>query len=206
MKYLDEDITADVLKAKFSEYGNVFSAVIVKDEKGKSKGFGFVNFDSHEAAKRAMEALNGELLGNIVLHSANFRNCVLLAILLPMLIGGVSFNFPGLGSKKIFVGRAVKKSEPRNNFRQMPGYTYPDCSKESKCLNMFVKNHHESVPAKKLEDPFSGYGTVYSGKQIWNDGVSRRFGYTYYSCPNNTKMALNSLTGMKISKFYCGLQ
>lgn len=63
MKDLDEDITEDVLKAKFSEYGNVFSAVIMKDEKGKSKGFGFVNFDSDEAAKRAMEALNGELLG-----------------------------------------------------------------------------------------------------------------------------------------------
>lgn len=141
-----------------------------------------------------------------MLHSANFRNCVLLAILLPKLIGGLSYDFPGLGSKNIFVGRAVKKSEPRKNFRQMPGYTYPDCSKESKFLNMFVKNHHESVPEKKLEDLFSGYGTVNSGKPIWNDGVSSRFSYTCFSCPNNTKKALNSLAGMKISKFYCGLQ
>ncbi|KAH6800468.1 hypothetical protein C2S52_000932 [Perilla frutescens var. hirtella] len=72
VKNLDEDITAEVLKAKFSEHGKVSNAVIIKDEKGKSKGFGFVYFDSHETAKRAMECLNGELLGskNIVVAKA----------------------------------------------------------------------------------------------------------------------------------------
>lgn len=74
MKNLDEDITEDVLIGRFSKYGKVRNAVIMKDEKGKSKGFGFVNFDSQEAAKRAMRSLNGKLLGNIVLHSPNFTS------------------------------------------------------------------------------------------------------------------------------------
>lgn len=69
VKNIDEDIIADVLKAKFSQYGKVINAVIMRDEKGKSKGFGYVNFDSHEAAKSAMEFLNGEKLGNIQLSS-----------------------------------------------------------------------------------------------------------------------------------------
>ncbi|XP_042052374.1 polyadenylate-binding protein 1-like isoform X2 [Salvia splendens] len=62
VKNIDEDITEDALKAKFSDYGNVVNGVIMKDEKGKSKGFGFINFDSHEGAKRAMVFLNGEKL------------------------------------------------------------------------------------------------------------------------------------------------
>ncbi|KAI3455510.1 hypothetical protein Pfo_012173 [Paulownia fortunei] len=64
VKNLDEGITEDILKDKFSEQGKVISAVIMKDEKGKSKGFGFVNFDSHEVAKKAMEVLNGKLIGS----------------------------------------------------------------------------------------------------------------------------------------------
>ncbi|XP_073317035.1 polyadenylate-binding protein 6-like [Primulina huaijiensis] len=64
VKNLDEDITNDLLKNKFSAFGNICSAVVMKDEKGKSKGFGFVNFGSHEEAKKAMEALNGELFGS----------------------------------------------------------------------------------------------------------------------------------------------
>ncbi|KAG8380042.1 hypothetical protein BUALT_Bualt07G0152400 [Buddleja alternifolia] len=70
VKYIDKSITDDFLRAKFSEYGNVCNAVIVKDEKGKSKGFGFVKFDSHEAAKKAVEALNGQLIGSKYLFVA----------------------------------------------------------------------------------------------------------------------------------------
>ncbi|XP_071685633.1 polyadenylate-binding protein 6-like [Rutidosis leptorrhynchoides] len=63
VKNLDSDFTEDLLKDKFSEYGNVTSAVIMKDADGKSKGFGFVNFDSPDSAKMAIEALNGAIIG-----------------------------------------------------------------------------------------------------------------------------------------------
>ncbi|PIN17097.1 Polyadenylate-binding protein (RRM superfamily) [Handroanthus impetiginosus] len=70
---LDESITEDLLKDKFSEHGNVSSAFVMKDKNGKSKGFGFVNFDSHEAAKKAMEALNGKLIGTKNLYVSRWR-------------------------------------------------------------------------------------------------------------------------------------
>ncbi|XP_074342766.1 polyadenylate-binding protein 6-like [Apium graveolens] len=63
VKYLSEDVTEDVLRGRFSEYGNISSMVIMKDSAGVSKGFGFVGFNLHEDAKKAMEALNGAIIG-----------------------------------------------------------------------------------------------------------------------------------------------
>lgn len=63
VKNLDEDVTEDLLEEKFSLYGKVDSLAIMKDANGKSRGFGFVNFESQEEAKKAIEAMNGALLG-----------------------------------------------------------------------------------------------------------------------------------------------
>ena len=64
VKNLDLDFTESSLIEKFSEYGKVTSAVIVNDAEGKSRGFGFVNFESHENAKKAIDALNNAEIGN----------------------------------------------------------------------------------------------------------------------------------------------
>ncbi|XP_008228397.1 PREDICTED: polyadenylate-binding protein 4-like [Prunus mume] len=63
VKNLNEDVTEDLLEEKFSLYGKVDSLAIMKDANGKSRGFGFVNFESQEEAKKAIEAMNGALLG-----------------------------------------------------------------------------------------------------------------------------------------------
>lgn len=49
------------LRDLFAAYGEVTSANIVMDrETGRSRGFGFVEFSDEEAARSAMEALNGQ--------------------------------------------------------------------------------------------------------------------------------------------------
>ncbi|KAL0319328.1 UNVERIFIED_CONTAM: Polyadenylate-binding protein 5 [Sesamum angustifolium] len=160
VKNLDECITEDVLKDKFSEHGKVSSAVIMKDEKGTSKGFGFVNFDSHESAKKAMEALNGELVG----------------------------------SKNLFVGKALKKAERKEQPRQQYGYEGTDHHKKSNDSTLYVRNLDRSIDDRKLEQLFSHFGTVVSAKVIRNsDGVSKGFGFVRFSCQEEAKKALNSL-------------
>ncbi|KAJ8485161.1 hypothetical protein OPV22_017646 [Ensete ventricosum] len=67
IKNLDWDITDDVLRQRFSAYGNISSAVVMKDRDGKSRGFGFVDFKSPEDAKNALE-LNGSDLGSKSLY------------------------------------------------------------------------------------------------------------------------------------------
>ncbi|KAK9127593.1 hypothetical protein Syun_016390 [Stephania yunnanensis] len=63
MKNLDPDLTEEVLLEKFSEFGKVTSLLVSKDSDGNSKGFGFVNFESHDSAVKAMDAMNGTKIG-----------------------------------------------------------------------------------------------------------------------------------------------
>lgn len=53
-------IAEEQLTAIFSPFGNIVSAVVVKDKfSGRSKGFGFVEFENEEDALKAMQALDG---------------------------------------------------------------------------------------------------------------------------------------------------
>ena len=55
--------TDDSLREAFLPHGEVVSASVVMDrESGRSRGFGFVEMASSEAATRATEAMNGFLL------------------------------------------------------------------------------------------------------------------------------------------------
>ena len=55
--------TEDSLADHFSQAGGVVSAKIIMDKMtGRSKGFGFVEMDSAEAAQAAVEMLNGKEL------------------------------------------------------------------------------------------------------------------------------------------------
>jgi RNA recognition motif-containing protein len=54
-------MTEDELQGLFAEYGNVVSAKIIIDrELGRSRGFGFVEFESDDEAKAAIDGLNGK--------------------------------------------------------------------------------------------------------------------------------------------------
>ena len=57
---LSYNMTDDQLNAVFAPYGKIVSANIVFDKfSHRSKGFGFVEFETEEEAKAAMQALDG---------------------------------------------------------------------------------------------------------------------------------------------------
>ncbi|CAA2996190.1 polyadenylate-binding protein 2-like [Olea europaea var. sylvestris] len=60
VKNLAESTTDDDLKNIFGEHGTITSAVVMRDGDGKSKGFGFVNFENADDAAKAVEALDGK--------------------------------------------------------------------------------------------------------------------------------------------------
>lgn len=56
--------TDDELADAFSAHGTVASAVIIKDrDTGRSKGFGFVEYESDDEGKAAESAMNGADFG-----------------------------------------------------------------------------------------------------------------------------------------------
>jgi cold-inducible RNA-binding protein len=66
--------TTDAQLAEFfGQAGSVVSASVIMDKRtGRSKGFGFVEYDSAESAKKAIEMFNGKDLGgrNITVNEA----------------------------------------------------------------------------------------------------------------------------------------
>ncbi|MGD9148598.1 MAG: RNA-binding protein [Anaerolineae bacterium] len=58
---LSYDTTEDALRTLFGEYGEVESVRVITDRySGRSKGFGFVEIATEEAAQEAIGALNGK--------------------------------------------------------------------------------------------------------------------------------------------------
>ncbi|CAK7265352.1 Protein phosphatase PP2A regulatory subunit B [Sporothrix epigloea] len=59
IKNLSSDVTDEEFRELFEKYGTVTSSTIARDQDtGKSRGFGFINFTSHEAAAAAVAELN----------------------------------------------------------------------------------------------------------------------------------------------------
>ena len=66
--------TDDELNAAFSEYGTVASAKVITDrETGRSRGFGFVEFESDDEGKAAEAGLEGKELGGRTIHVSQAR-------------------------------------------------------------------------------------------------------------------------------------
>lgn len=52
VKNFGEDFTEEQLRDTFSAFGMIVSAVVMKDDKGKGRGFGFVSYEDYEAASK----------------------------------------------------------------------------------------------------------------------------------------------------------
>ena len=60
VKNISPDVTDDEFRDLFEKYGNVTSSSLARDnETGKSRGFGFVNYTTHESASKAVDELHG---------------------------------------------------------------------------------------------------------------------------------------------------
>ncbi|CAN6217004.1 unnamed protein product [Urochloa humidicola] len=68
VKNLSETVTDDELKEMFGKYGTITSAVVMRDSDGKSRCFGFVNFENADDAAQAVQELNGKVFNDKELY------------------------------------------------------------------------------------------------------------------------------------------
>lgn len=71
IKNLDKTIDNKALYDTFSAFGNILSCKIACDDQG-SKGYGFVHFETEEAARQAIEKVNGMLLNGKKVYVGRF--------------------------------------------------------------------------------------------------------------------------------------
>jgi len=72
VKNLDRSIDNKALYDTFSLFGNILSCKVAADPTGKSYGYGFVHYETEEAAKQAIERVNGMQIGEKTVQVSQF--------------------------------------------------------------------------------------------------------------------------------------
>ncbi|KAI3632959.1 hypothetical protein MIR68_009034 [Amoeboaphelidium protococcarum] len=109
VKNLDEAVDDDRLRQEFAVYGNISSAKVMKDDKGVSKGFGFVCYSTPEEATKAVSEMSGKLIGSKPVYVAlaqrrDARRAFLEAQFTTRMRQGMMPMFPGMYPPQMYPG------------------------------------------------------------------------------------------------------
>ncbi|KAG5282335.1 hypothetical protein AALO_G00054860 [Alosa alosa] len=189
IKNMDESIDNKALYDTFSAFGNILSCKVVCDERG-SKGYGFVHFETQEAANRAIETMNGMLLNDRKVQEAGkemetfsadpsianpklqslWKNCQLSAI--------------------SFVGHFKSRKERE-----------AECGAKAMVFtNVYIKNFGETYDDKQLENIFSEFGKTLSVRVMRDErGNSRGFGFVNYENHEDAQKAVDAMNGKELN-------
>uniref|UniRef100_A0A673FQR1 Polyadenylate-binding protein 1-like n=1 Tax=Sinocyclocheilus rhinocerous TaxID=307959 RepID=A0A673FQR1_9TELE len=214
IKNLDKSIDNKALYDTFSAFGNILSCKVVCDENG-SKGYGFVHFETHEAAERAIEKMNGMLLNDRKVRCFDLVAC-LCVVAGPALsirvmtdnggksrgFGFVSFerhedaqravdemNGKELNGKQVYVGRAQKKGERQTELKRKFEQMKQDRMTRYQGVNLYVKNLDDGLDDERLRKEFAPFGTITSAK------VRTTYTFFFFFSPTNPVKAVTEMNG-----------
>jgi len=162
MKQMPLSWNEENLKEMFGKHGPTTSIVIQRDAEGKSKGFGFINFENHEGAEGAVNELNGKVVE----------------------VDGQSFT--------LYVGQAQKKADRVRELKRQIEAAKHDKIMKLQGMNLYVKNLDDTITDDQLREMFSPYGTITSARIMKDDnsGVSKGFGFVCFSSPEEAGKAI----------------
>ncbi|KAL0283308.1 UNVERIFIED_CONTAM: Polyadenylate-binding protein 8 [Sesamum radiatum] len=216
IKNLDKTIDNKALHDTFSSFGNILSCKIATDPNGQSKGYGFVQFDSEEAAQSAIDKLNGMLINDkqvyvghflrkqerdTALNKTKFNNVYVKNLAESTTDDDLKKFFGEYGAitSSVVMRDADGKSKCFGfvNFENAD-----DAAKAVEALNGKKFDDKECIDDDKLKELFTEFGTITSCKVMRDpSGISRGSGFVAFSTPEEASRALSEMNGkMVVSK------
>lgn len=155
-------------KETFAAFGNISSAAMSKDEEGKSKGFGFVNYDNHESAAKAVEELHGKVITE----------------------GDATFT--------LYVGRAQKKADRERELKSRQDNANLERASKFQGMNLYVKNIADTITDEQFREAFAPYGTITSARIMREGSeakTSKGFGFVCFTSQEDANKAVAEMNG-----------
>lgn len=214
VKNLAANVDEQALRELFAPYGTITSCAVGVDENGRSRGFGFVNFDQCEAAMSAMQALN-----RVEVDSA----CVCVVWRQTHThTHSHTHSHPQLDGKMLYVGRAQKKQERdeelRRRFESSVSLNEPSANGTDSpspigehhgsaayapsngfrprrlVVNVYVRHIEDKVDEDHLFHAFAPFGNVLSTRVMRDEnGISRGFGFVSYQTLDEARTAVQAM-------------
>ncbi|KAL7236561.1 hypothetical protein ACSBR1_019789 [Camellia fascicularis] len=213
IKNLDKAIDRQALHDTFSSFGNILSCKVATYPSGQSKGYGFVQYDSEEAAQKAIETLNGMLLDDKQVYVGPFlrkqeREMTLDKVKFTnVFVKNLSESTTEEDLKKIFgdfgaITSAVLMRDADGNSKCFGFVNFAnadDAARSVESLNGQKIDNKACIGDDKLKELFSPFRIITSYKVMRDpSGVSRGSGFVAFSTPEEASRALLEMHGKMI--------
>merc|ERR1719240_2487339 len=184
VKHMPASWDEDKIKEVFGKFGTITSTLVQKDKKERS--FAFVNYESVDDAKKAIEEMNEKDVRTDEEKKAAEEKS--------------EEEQDKLDGRELYVSRAQTKSERKfklsKEFNPKGG-----AAGAREGVNLYIKNLDESIDDEKLREHFCTFGKITSAKIVSDDkGASKGFGFVCFSTPEE---ATKAVTEMHL-KMVCG--
>ncbi|KFV49781.1 Embryonic polyadenylate-binding protein, partial [Tyto alba] len=177
IKNFGDDMDDDRLREIFSQFGKTLSVKVMMDNSGRSKGFGFVNFEKHEEAQKA----RGSSLPPFPPQAV------------------ADMNGKEINGRMVYVGRAQKRLERQSELKRKFEQIKQERVSRYQGVNLYVKNLDDGIDDERLRKEFSPYGTITSAKVMTEGGHSKGFGFVCFSSPEEATKAVTEMNGRIVS-------
>jgi len=173
IKNLDKSIDNKAMYDTFSAFGNILSCKVAQDGDGTSKGYGFVHFETEEAAMNAIQKVNGMLLNEKKVFVGRF-----------------------VPRKE----REKELGEKAKKFTNVYIKNFGDDLTDDKLKEMF--NKFGKITSYKVvrDDKVNSSGDAEVGEVMADDaGKTKGFGFVSFEDSESAEKAVDELNGTEIS-------
>ena len=154
----------------FGKFGSITSSVVAYDQAtNEGRGFGFVNFATHEEATAAIEGAMNTVVGE------------------------------GEAAKKLYACRALKKAERERQKREYYEQARLARQQRWAGCNLYLKFLPENMTSDRLTALFSKFGTITSVKLITHaDGANTGVAFVCFTTPEEASKAISEMSATPV--------